>query len=212
MHKRPKSTKKLVAIDNDPFFINYYNSIGIAIQCDAEIGPMSQHGITQGSRCGSTEAVVDIEPIGLGADGHDLGPELVENLGRRVVSRAVRTVDDNLQAAQVREFAYHLRLAGKRHGRDPHLGAVPQGQNMQQVGVQRHHRLQCGHALVAAAGHHLQRVELRNAQGEVGTLEYAETGAKYEFMNLSIGGLGEGLRQEELVAVKDAFEVQTELI
>lgn len=46
----------------------------------------------------------------------------------------------------------------------------------------------------------------------VDKIEYAETGAKYEFMNLSIGGLGEGLRLEELVAVKDAFEVQTELI
>jgi ribulose-5-phosphate 4-epimerase/fuculose-1-phosphate aldolase len=46
----------------------------------------------------------------------------------------------------------------------------------------------------------------------VDKIEYAETGAKYEYINLAIGRLGEGLRQEELVAVKDAFEVQTELI
>lgn len=46
----------------------------------------------------------------------------------------------------------------------------------------------------------------------VDKIEYAETGAKYEYMNLAIGGIGEGLRQAELVAVKDAFEVPTELI
>lgn len=46
----------------------------------------------------------------------------------------------------------------------------------------------------------------------VDKIEYAETGAKYEYMNLAIGGLGEGLRHEELVAVKDAFSVDTELI
>ena len=46
----------------------------------------------------------------------------------------------------------------------------------------------------------------------VDKIEYAETGAKYEYMNLAIGGLGEGLRQEELVAVKDAFDVQTDLV
>jgi rhamnulose-1-phosphate aldolase len=46
----------------------------------------------------------------------------------------------------------------------------------------------------------------------VDKIEYAETGAKYEYMNLAIGGIGEGLRREELVAVKDAFSVNTDLV
>lgn len=46
----------------------------------------------------------------------------------------------------------------------------------------------------------------------VDKIEYAETGAKYEYMNLAIGGIAEGLRREELVAVKDAFSVDTDLV
>lgn len=46
----------------------------------------------------------------------------------------------------------------------------------------------------------------------VDKIEYAETGAKYEYMNLAIGGIAEGLRNEELVAVKDAFSVDTDLV
>lgn len=45
----------------------------------------------------------------------------------------------------------------------------------------------------------------------VDKIEYAETGAKYEYMNLAIGGVGEGLRLEELFAVKQAFQVDTDL-
>lgn len=52
-------------------------------------------------------------------------------------------------------------------------------------------------------------VSITNA---VDKIEYAETGAKYEYMNLAIGGIGEGLRTEELVAVKNAFAVPTDLV
>ncbi len=42
-------------------------------------------------------------------------------------------------------------------------------------------------------------------------IEYAETGAMYEFMNLQVGGLGQGLTDEELGAVVNAFDVDTSL-
>ena len=41
----------------------------------------------------------------------------------------------------------------------------------------------------------------------VDRIEYAETGAKYEHMNLTTGGLGEGLSPEEISAVADAFGI-----
>ena len=41
----------------------------------------------------------------------------------------------------------------------------------------------------------------------VDRIEYAETGAKYEHMNLTAGGLGEGLSPEEIRAVADAFGI-----
>lgn len=42
-------------------------------------------------------------------------------------------------------------------------------------------------------------------------IEYAETGAMYEMANLAAGGVGEGLSDEEIKRVVDAFEVHTEL-
>ncbi|GAA5029490.1 class II aldolase/adducin family protein [Microbacterium fluvii] len=43
----------------------------------------------------------------------------------------------------------------------------------------------------------------------VDRVEYAETGAKYEYMNLLAGGRGEGLLPEEVRAVADAFGVES---
>nr|WP_300340139.1 class II aldolase/adducin family protein [Actinomyces sp.] len=45
----------------------------------------------------------------------------------------------------------------------------------------------------------------------VDKVEYAETGAMYEVRNIASGGLGEGVTDEELRAVIEAFDVQTDL-
>lgn len=42
-------------------------------------------------------------------------------------------------------------------------------------------------------------------------IEYAETGAMYEYMNLCAGGRGQGLTDEELARVVKAFNVETSL-
>jgi len=42
-------------------------------------------------------------------------------------------------------------------------------------------------------------------------IEYAETGAMYEYMNLCVGGRCEGLAAEELGRVVRAFNVDTSL-
>ncbi|MBK9739884.1 MAG: class II aldolase/adducin family protein [Actinobacteria bacterium] len=46
----------------------------------------------------------------------------------------------------------------------------------------------------------------------VDRIEYAETGARYEYMNLMSGGLAEGLTHAELERVVAAFHVETELV
>ena len=45
----------------------------------------------------------------------------------------------------------------------------------------------------------------------VDKVEYVETGAMYEFRNMTIGGLGEGLHEEESLRVAEAFGVPTDL-
>ena len=46
----------------------------------------------------------------------------------------------------------------------------------------------------------------------VDRIEYAEAGARYEYMDLVAGGRGQRLSDEELRSIKDAFGVQTELV
>ena len=46
----------------------------------------------------------------------------------------------------------------------------------------------------------------------VDRIEYAETAARYEYMDLLAGGRGEGLTVEEMRAVKAAFAVDTTLV
>ena len=47
----------------------------------------------------------------------------------------------------------------------------------------------------------------KSVQKAVDRIEYAETGAFYEYMDLAAGGRGEGLTTAELVAVNKAFKV-----
>ena len=40
-------------------------------------------------------------------------------------------------------------------------------------------------------------------------IEYAETGARYEYMDLVAGGVAEGLLREEIRAVADEFQIDS---
>ena len=46
----------------------------------------------------------------------------------------------------------------------------------------------------------------------VDRIEYAETGARYEYMDLVDGGRAEGLTTEETRAIVDAFGIETSLV
>lgn len=49
----------------------------------------------------------------------------------------------------------------------------------------------------------------RSVTHAVDRIEYAETGARYEFMNLSAGGQAEGLSREEIGSVAEAFGISS---
>ena len=68
------------------------------------------------------------------------------------------------------------------------------------------------HAIVLWSKHGVMARSDVSVTNAVDKIEYAETGAKYEYMNLAIGGIGEGLRRDEMKAVKDAFSVDTDLV
>jgi hypothetical protein len=93
--------QQLVAIVEIAFGIDHLQTIRIAIQRHPEISPIGQHSVTQRLGCRSTYAIVDIQPVGLRADGHDIGTQLMEDTRRDMVCRTMRTIDYNLQATQI---------------------------------------------------------------------------------------------------------------
>jgi rhamnulose-1-phosphate aldolase len=46
----------------------------------------------------------------------------------------------------------------------------------------------------------------------VDRIEYAETAARYEYMDLAVGGRAEGLTVDEMRAVVNAFDVKTTVV
>ena len=61
---------------------------------------MLLHGRDQGLGMGRAKAVVDVPAVGTAADGHHLGPQLVQHGRCNLVGRAVGGIDDDLQPAQ----------------------------------------------------------------------------------------------------------------
>lgn len=68
------------------------------------------------------------------------------------------------------------------------------------------------HQIVLWSKHGVMVRSDHSALSAVDTIEYVETGAMYEYRNLAIGGLGEGLHHSELTRVTAAFCVETDLL
>jgi rhamnulose-1-phosphate aldolase len=86
--------------------------------------------------------------------------------------------------------------------------AVPSSAELMAANVEglRHHRIVVWskHGVMARSDQSVKRAADR--------IEYAETAARYEYMNLVNGERGEGLTRDELAAVVDAFGVRTTLV
>lgn len=67
------------------------------------------------------------------------------------------------------------------------------------------------HQLVVWAKHGVMARSEESVKSAADRIEYAETAARYEFMNLMVGEPGEGLSDDELRAIASAFHLPTTL-
>ena len=93
--------EQLVAIIELPPGVNHLKAIGIAIERHAEVGAMREDGFAKRFRRGRSESVIDVQAIGPRTDLDNFGTQFMKDIRRRLVSRAVRAIDDNLEAAQI---------------------------------------------------------------------------------------------------------------
>jgi len=68
------------------------------------------------------------------------------------------------------------------------------------------------HKLVVWSKHGVIARSGKSIGHAVDLIEYAETAGKYEYMDLGAGGIADGLTRDELRAVADRFNVQTNLV
>ena len=93
--------QQLVAVIDFALRIDHDQPVGVTIQRDPEIGLPRQHRFAQSCRRRRAAILVDIQAIRRGTDARHLRTEFVKDVRRNVISRAMRTIDNDLQPAQI---------------------------------------------------------------------------------------------------------------
>ena len=90
----------VVAVEDLAARIDHDEAIAVAIQGDARIRPVLQHGLAHRARADRPAAVVDVETVRAHSDRHDLRAELLEHAGGDLVGRPVRAVHHEPEPVQ----------------------------------------------------------------------------------------------------------------
>ena len=88
-----------IAVVHFALFVHHHQAVAVAIERNAVVGLVLQHGGLQGFGVGGAAFVVDIETVGLVADFDHVCAQLVEHFGRHVITGAVGSVHHQLQPA-----------------------------------------------------------------------------------------------------------------
>src|SRR5919197_1997277 len=91
----------LVAVDDLAARVDREHPVAVAVERDPEVGPGARNSLLQGSEVRGAVADVDVRAVGVRPNGGDLGAELLERRWGDAGVRAVRAVDDHLQAAEI---------------------------------------------------------------------------------------------------------------
>ena len=98
--------QQLIAVEQAAVAVYQLQAVSVAVQRHAVVGTMLGHRLDQGLRRGGAKAGVDVDTVGLAANGHHLGAQLMEDIGRNVVGRTVGGVHHHLEATQRHVFVH----------------------------------------------------------------------------------------------------------
>ena len=89
---------QLVAVDHATALVDDQHAVGVAVERDADIGAHLPHFLDKCIGSGRADIAIDVEAVGLDADGEDFRAELPQSFGRNLVGGAVGAIDDDAQA------------------------------------------------------------------------------------------------------------------
>ena len=95
---------ELVAVHQMAALVHQQHPVRVAIKGDADVRPHLPHLGGERLRGGGAHVLIDVEAIGLHADGEDLRAQFPQGRRRYFVGRAIGAIDDDAQAFQ-REVA-----------------------------------------------------------------------------------------------------------
>src|SRR5579862_58026 len=95
------NVQELIAIVETAFAVGHHQTVAVAVERDAEVGTVCAHLLREVNRVRRADAFVDVDAVGLVADGDDVRAKLVKHGRRDVIRGAVRAIDDDLATAQV---------------------------------------------------------------------------------------------------------------
>ena len=93
--------QQLVPVVQGPIRSHHHQAVAIPIQGNAQVGPLVLHRLAQGSRGSGAHSGIDVETVGFGTYGPDLGPQLMEYIRRHVVGGPMGAIHHQLQPPQV---------------------------------------------------------------------------------------------------------------
>ena len=120
-----QQVEQLVAVVQAPGAVHHLQPVGIAIQGNADIGIIMRTARTQASDAWRPP-VVDVQPIGGTANGHHVGAQFMEHLGRDLVGCAMRGIDHDAHAPERGRWQRcfcKTRCSARRHR--PACGSCP---------------------------------------------------------------------------------------
>ena len=97
---RSDQSHQLVTVDHLSLFVDHDQTVGVAIQRDANMSTAGDHGFLQYRRGRRTAFVVDIQTIGADPQGNDFRAQFPECRRRDLIGGTIGAITDDLQAVE----------------------------------------------------------------------------------------------------------------
>ncbi len=110
LHRDGDDGHDLVAVDDVALRIDREAAVGVSVVGDADVGAFAHDMRGELLEMRRADAVVDVEPVGVGTDHRDACARIAERLGRDSGCRAVRAVEYDMDAVEpVRQRAEQVK-------------------------------------------------------------------------------------------------------
>ena len=119
-----------------PSLVDEQHAVAIAVEGDAQVGAGGAHARRKRFGMGRTDAVVDVDAVGIDADRIDARAQFAQHQRPDLVGRAVGAVHRDAHAAEV-EAPRHRALAGLDVAADGVAGAHRLAQLLGRHGAER---------------------------------------------------------------------------